>query len=306
MSGQHVSDMAMSFVEMAKAFEELPKVKAELAEANRAFNHASDTIQRLELKLIDRNTTIDELHAKVREAEVARDDAELRFLEADEKLGHVAKALQAAGETVGLALRKPEPVVAEPIAELGSTSAAPSYAYASDGAISPEPGQSVADPTVQSDSTNQPIASSTTAEPVEPVQPTPSGSSEVPPEPFSPESKPSDPVEVREGPRPSVVSAEGVSTEAQTANVQDVVESTSGQSDPLPTVASPIDGSTAGNTNANPSADVSSPIDDPSYANEPHDKWSVAWTKWAERMDAKFGRYNWPIRSQFATANHIS
>ena len=278
-----MSDMAMSFVEMAKAFEELPKVKAELAEANRAFNHASDTIQRLELKLIDRNTTIDELHAKVREAEVARDDAELRFLEADEKLGHVAKALQAAGETVGLALRKPEPVVAEP---------------------TPKPGQSVADPTVQSDSTNQTIVSSTTAEQAEPVQPAPSGSNEVPPEPFSPESSPTDPVEVREEPRPTLDVATSTvdtpSTDVSPKTVEGFGAADTGQSDPLPTVASPIDALPAGSTSANPFGDANSQIDEidaVSYANEPQDKWTAAWSEWAVKMDRKHGRYNWPVRT---------
>lgn len=300
MSGQHIGDLASSFVEMAKAYEELPRIKAELAEANRAFNHASDTIQRLELKLIDRNTTIDELHAKVREAEVARDDAELRFLEADEKLGKVAKALQVAGESVGLALRRPEPVITEPVAEPGSTSAAPSFAYASDGTISPEPGQSVADPTVQSDSTNQSIASSTTAEPVEPVQPASSGFNEVPPEPFSPESKPTDVVEVREETGPIASQTEHASSETVgTVETTDGAKMPTepGQSDPLPTVASPIDASLAGNTNANPSGDANSPIDEPSYANEPKNRWTQEWSKWAERMDAKYGRYHWPVRT---------
>lgn len=300
MSGQHVSDMAMSFVEMAKAFEELPKVKAELAEANRAFNHASDTIQRLELKLIDRNTTIDELHAKVREAEVARDDAELRFLEADEKLGNVAKALQAAGESVGLALRKPEPVKMEdrelmdptivhtPTSESSREEGTSAITVAS---ISTETGQSVAEPSAPlPDATSQPVLAEATTES--------QSASEVPPEPFSPESSPTDPVEVREEPRPTLSDGPMEASSSGQPTDGTIVESTNtGQSDPLPTVASPIDGSLAGNTNANPSGDASSPIDEPSYANEPKDRWTQDWSKWAERMDAKYGTYRWPDRT---------
>lgn len=302
MSGQHIGDLASSFVEMAKAYEELPKVKAELAEANRAFNHASDTIQRLELKLIDRNTTIDELHAKVREAEVARDDAELRFLEADEKLGNVAKALQAAGESVGLALRKPEPVAdasaaskEEPVVErpldAGTTSeklsSKPSTGQSETLPLSPPLPDTP--PSTGSESLQQ-GGGSTQGEPIAP-------------EPFSPESKPTDLVEVREELPPTLAdvasTADTHSTGAmpETAAPSEAVPTASGQSDPLPTVASLIDASTAGSTNANPSGDANSPIDEPSYANEPKNRWTLEWSEWAQRMDAKYGTYRWPVRT---------
>lgn len=295
MSGHHVGDLASSFVEMAKAYEELPRVKAELQQAQTSVQASYDTIQRLELKLIDRSNKIDELHAKVREAEVARDDAELRFLEADDKLGRVAQAIAAAGEVVGVpsVIVKVEYAIA---ASEGET----------EHPLLPSDGQSTL-PTPSSSETQQ------TANSISPEH------GEGQSLPFSPESSPTDSVEVREQVDPIALAEQSATgelvtslsaTSSENASPQSTIEqspvSAQGQSDPLPTAASPIAESTAQNTNASPSGDVNSPI--ASYENEPA-RWSQDWMPWAETMDRQHGQYNWPRRetpTQFSDASHHS
>lgn len=133
MSPHAVNTFVSDLVQMAQAMERLPQIEAELATVRRELGQAQDTVQRLELKLIDRNTTIDELNAKVRSAEVSRDDAELRFLEADERITQFGNLVKASAAALGLSIA--EPPKAEPTTEV--TTAAPSTAYASDGTISP-------------------------------------------------------------------------------------------------------------------------------------------------------------------------
>jgi hypothetical protein len=109
---------------MAKAFEELPKVQAELESAKHDINGYLATIQRLELRLIDRANEIDNLNVKVRTVEVERDHAETMFLETDDKLIKAKSVLQTLIGNAGDFLRvveppKPEPEpVAEPKAEV--------------------------------------------------------------------------------------------------------------------------------------------------------------------------------------------
>lgn len=77
-----VNDLVM----MAKAFEELPQVKAELEAKKADYDAAQDIIQELQLRLIDRKNELDAAHAATRKAEVERDHAETMFLETDDKL----------------------------------------------------------------------------------------------------------------------------------------------------------------------------------------------------------------------------
>lgn len=84
-----VNDLVM----MAKAYEELPGVKQELSTAQNELADAWGTIQRLELKLIERANEIDALNAKVRTVEVERDHAETMFLETDDKLNALRRVI---------------------------------------------------------------------------------------------------------------------------------------------------------------------------------------------------------------------
>jgi hypothetical protein len=82
-----VGNFVTDLVEMAKATERLPLIEAELNRANSAIEDYAKQVQALELRAIDRKNEIDALHARIHELEVQRDDAELRFLELDEKAG---------------------------------------------------------------------------------------------------------------------------------------------------------------------------------------------------------------------------
>lgn len=107
-------------VQMAKAFEELPAVQAELSTARSDINGYLNTIQRLELKLIERANEIDALNARIRTVEVERDHAETMFLETDDRLNAFRRLLagfQADAATLVKAqepLPEPEQVKAEP------------------------------------------------------------------------------------------------------------------------------------------------------------------------------------------------
>ena len=90
MSPHAVNNFVSDLVLMAQAMERLPHIEQELNDAKHELDKAHEAVQRLELKLLDRATTIDELNATVRKAEVDRDDAEYRFLEGEER---TAKAL---------------------------------------------------------------------------------------------------------------------------------------------------------------------------------------------------------------------
>jgi chromosome segregation ATPase len=112
MSPHAANSLVHDLVQMAQAFERLPGVEAELNQANETIGHQANTIQRLELKLIDRNITIETLHTTVRDLEVARDDAELRFLEADDKINRILGVVRSATVTLEGAVgedKRPEP-----------------------------------------------------------------------------------------------------------------------------------------------------------------------------------------------------
>ncbi len=144
----HVGNFVQDLVEMAKATEQLPVIQAELDAAKRDNDSLHATVQSREEAIVRYKAEIEELQSKVRNAEVARDDAELRFLELDEKaskvLAHVA-SIQAAAAVVQESLTpKPEPV----------PEVKPEPVYTASGwrdDISPmQEGQSVSDPTSHS------------------------------------------------------------------------------------------------------------------------------------------------------------
>lgn len=124
MTGHQINSLVGDLVAMAQAMERLPICEGELSEARQEIHAKADTIQRLELKLMDAHNLESELRQSIRDLEVARDDAELRFLEAEEH-GHKALDL-ARSAKAALALiepllgpspePKPEPV-AEPVLE---------------------------------------------------------------------------------------------------------------------------------------------------------------------------------------------
>jgi chromosome segregation ATPase len=122
MSPHAANSLVADLVEMAKAHERLPEVMEELATLRQQLDDNSTTIQRLEGKLLDRANEINDLRSQLRSVEVARDDAEYRFLESDEKVGQIAKAFKAAlsavvdtEKLIEDVTKKPEPLIEQPI-----------------------------------------------------------------------------------------------------------------------------------------------------------------------------------------------
>lgn len=121
-------------VQMAKAFEELPQVQAELTTARSTINDQQATIQRLELKLLDRANEIDNLNAAVLKAEVERDHAEHMFLETDDRLNALRGLIRGfQGEVDTL------DKVAEFKNEVPTPSVAPAEPFRSDYRPTPDP-----------------------------------------------------------------------------------------------------------------------------------------------------------------------
>lgn len=110
----NVGNFVQDLVHMAQATERLPQVEEQLDVAIALNAKQAETIQARELSILDLKAEIETLNTKVRDAEVARDDAELRFLELDEK---ASKAIRFLAQIQGMAVQaelaleppKPEP-----------------------------------------------------------------------------------------------------------------------------------------------------------------------------------------------------
>jgi hypothetical protein len=118
---EHAMDFANAFVNMAMATKRVPELEAQVSELTKAHEIDADTIQRLELKAIERKNEINTLHYRIRELEVERDNAELRFLECDDAKSTLQRTLQTIiGEARGAIVAvTPEP---EPVKVLEATS----------------------------------------------------------------------------------------------------------------------------------------------------------------------------------------
>lgn len=138
----HVGNFVADLVEMAKATERLPQVEAELAEVKAHAVDLAQTVQNRELRIMALNDEIAALQTQLRNAEVSRDDAELRFLEADDKLARVLNLVRGMGETLGQVIvtaepeRQPEPVVYQaPPSNWGQSAADPTANSTSDHSV---------------------------------------------------------------------------------------------------------------------------------------------------------------------------
>jgi hypothetical protein len=186
-----VGNFVTDLVEMAKATERLPLVEQELEVAKATAEAMRVTVQTLELRAIDRKEEIDRLHARIRELEVSRDDAELRFLELDEKativtrrLGAIMSSFEDARLEVSTAIGflsppKPEPQP-EPVAEVVQSiieveAPKPEPVYVQEWQMDHTQGQSVADPiaTDPSVGTQSQSVSSETVQPKVDASPSP-------------------------------------------------------------------------------------------------------------------------------------
>lgn len=117
----NVGNFVHDLVEMAKAMETLPQVEAERDRLNASLNETLVVVQNRELSIIELKAQIETLQARVRETEASRDDAELRFLEADEQHAKLERSFQTALEAMDATDRliqsfKPKPMP-EPAAQ---------------------------------------------------------------------------------------------------------------------------------------------------------------------------------------------
>lgn len=118
-----VGNFVHDLVEMAKAMDELPQVQRAFELANQRNDELARTVQDRELAIIDYKAEIEALNARIRTVEAERDDAELRFLEADDRMLKLErtfqKSLEAADEVDKLIQSfKPVPPQPEPVVEV--------------------------------------------------------------------------------------------------------------------------------------------------------------------------------------------
>lgn len=112
-----VDNFVHSLVEMAKAQEMLPTVQADLEHAMNEIIHKGEKINSLYADLEQSRTYAASLEQRCRDLEVARDDAELRFLELDEKAAKVLaklSSISAAAHDAAMVIDPPKP---EPVKE---------------------------------------------------------------------------------------------------------------------------------------------------------------------------------------------
>lgn len=280
-----------SLVEMAKAMEELPQVQAELERTKTDKDNYITMVQAREESILRHKAEIEALQARVRDAEASRDDAELRFLELDEKAGKVLRVLAAvqsdATAATELLSPKPEPVP-EPTPE-------PVYPW---NTVQPQADPSPTQPATESVSYPETYPKDWDKPPVHSEAPRPydyydaqgRGQYWVRNEvgQFAPVQREVDPTQA---------SNESVSQAGQSVQDPSTTAQT-GQSDPLPSASPAPSTNTESPTTASlPVAEsqASAPVDDVGYHNEPA-RYSSDWYRWADRMDSRYGFSKWPTQ----------
>lgn len=116
-----MSNFFHEFAAAAQAMERLPVLENELQDAKNTINSQAATIQRLELKLMERSNDIDNLRDEVRKAEGRADEAESMFLECDDKLSAFRRLFESFGRDASalIAAQQPAPVIPEAVAVQG-------------------------------------------------------------------------------------------------------------------------------------------------------------------------------------------
>lgn len=290
-----------SLVEMAKAMEELPQVQAELERTKQTTEQQGHMIASREESILRLKADIETLQAKVRDAEASRDDAELRFLDLDEKAGKVLRTLgtfQSEAQSLAELLSpKPEPVP-EPTPEPRPT---PDMGYRDQNGDWQQPPTQPASVEDRSGPLSVPIP----GRPYDYIDARGRGQyynrNEIGQ--FAPVQREPDPIPATApvaSEQPTAIPTEPI---ASTDTVQTTSTQPQGQSEPVPTVpsteaqypsASVGTPQAASETTASP-PNAAQPSDDVGYHNEPAN-YSTDWYKWADRMDKRYGFSKWPQR----------
>ena len=112
MSPHAVNNFVSDLVLMAQAMERLPQIEADLANAKDQEQILLERIASMNADLEQSRSYAASLEQKVRETEASRDDAELRFLELDERAGKALDWLadiESAAEGIRSRLMPPTP-----------------------------------------------------------------------------------------------------------------------------------------------------------------------------------------------------
>ena len=110
-----VGNFVHDLVEMAKSHERLPELERENAELREACDRHGQTISDRELAIHRYKEDIETLHSRIRDLEVSRDDAELRFLEVEERAITVTNRLRDMQVILGHAVDTIDPPKPQPV-----------------------------------------------------------------------------------------------------------------------------------------------------------------------------------------------
>lgn len=309
----HSHNFVSELVIMAKAMEELPIVKAELEQAYQRTTEQAETIQRLELRILDMKNGYDTLSHSMSKMEADRDEAVKAFLEADDRAQQAVGFIRSAMSNAASFLQAVEPAPAVPVVqpEVSPDSGVQDSLGIIHGVSEPAqppvggdvPGQSEHNPT------STPTEPSTVITPEPTVNTTGDATNidSVASGPFVGNgggmSEPLGPTE-----QTSDVSPATNTDAASNTTFPDAVGSSgntdSGQSaagEPTAQVEPIASGTSATSHGANESENASqltttnsSVADDVGYHNEPTS--SQEWFSWCERMDRRYGMGTWPAR----------
>lgn len=157
MSPHAVNSFVTDLVEMAKAVEQVPLLEEDVRALSKECEAKTHHIRELETNIIGYKQQIESLQSTIRTLEVSRDDAEYRFLEAQDREFNIVAMAKAAQVSLGQMLAlvdppKPEPKVEEvkPIESSTITEHGGTVQF-TDPPIDPPQGQSEADPTLQAE-----------------------------------------------------------------------------------------------------------------------------------------------------------
>lgn len=292
MSPHAVNTFVSDLVHMAQAMERLPQVERELVEAKDQVEIKENYIQHLQMRSIDAANEISDLRTQVKAMEGQRDDAELRFLLADDRAQHAIKALRDVAGSLGVTISvidppkeeaKPEPVTTLPVDDMHDWNQA--WAQSAD----PLPIQPTAEPTVTQGGGEH----SPTSDTVGPTADTLGSSSAQSPTVSSDNATTADvstsltePVSVQ--PHPTIPSADPVPLPSGVSSNEG--GTVPGVSVPVDPIASPITTTEGGGTNA---------ASDP----EPLPRYTWAWYQWRDRTIEDRVKDGLPAVSQ---ASHYS
>lgn len=117
MTGNQINSFVGNLVEMAKAYEELPGVQAELSAAHGTLEVQSNTISRLEQRIMELKGEVEAAHANTHRVEAERDEAIGSFLAADNRAMRALDFIKAGFGSAGAFVQSLEPPKPEPKAD---------------------------------------------------------------------------------------------------------------------------------------------------------------------------------------------